>query len=89
MEMLPLECHYLNKSALISVVGQQVILCTGYLACYFLYQDFLNSNQKGNTFGPRLKLISFNIMAGNHMGKDFLEEERVGGRILLKLILDN
>jgi hypothetical protein len=26
MEMLPLECHYLNKSALISVVGQQVTL---------------------------------------------------------------
>jgi len=33
MEMLPLECHYLNKSALISVVGQQVILCCGHLAC--------------------------------------------------------
>jgi hypothetical protein len=25
MEMLPLECHYLNKSALTSVVGQQVM----------------------------------------------------------------
>jgi hypothetical protein len=34
MEMLPLECHYLNKSALISVVGQQVMLCLGHLACY-------------------------------------------------------
>lgn len=34
MEMLPLECHYLNKSALISVVGQQVMLYLGHLLCY-------------------------------------------------------